>query len=103
MNRFDLHLTDNNWTYGSYRRRDYKKAMIYTFHQYKNFSVVYNMSSGRVSVSDGFVNEMHDAGLVTHDLKTDYENHILSMFTPLDGNDLPYIEELYEQIQSGTL
>ena len=41
MDKVKLHLTDKNWSYGSYKRKDYKKPMIYTFHQYKDFSVLY--------------------------------------------------------------
>lgn len=99
MDKVKLHLTDKNWSYGSYKRKDYKKPMIYTFHQYKDFSVLYNLSSGKTTVTDGIVEEMFRDGLITADKKEEYENRIYNMFTPMDKNDEPFIEELYEDVQ----
>lgn len=99
MDKVKLHLTDKNWSYGSYKRKDYKKPMIYTFHQYKDFSVLYNLSLGKTTVTDGIVEEMFRDGLISAGKKEEYENCILDMFTPMDKNDEPYIEELYEDVQ----
>lgn len=99
MDKVKLHLTDKNWSYGSYKRKDYKKPMIYTFHQYKDFSVLYNLSSGKTTITDGIVEEMFRDGLITANKKEEYEDRILEMFTPMDKNDEPFIEELYEEVQ----
>lgn len=99
MDKCKLGITNEKWTYGSYRRKDYKKPMIYTFHQYKDFSLVYNLSAGKTTVIDGIVEDMAQDGFITLDQKEKYEKRMLDMFTPMDKNDEPYIEDLYEKIQ----
>ena len=65
-----LDLTDSTWFYGSYPRVNYKKDMLYTFYQYKDFQAVYNM--GHFDIQDNLVNQMDLDGLVAPELKKEY-------------------------------
>ncbi len=91
-----LHITDSMWRYGSYPRIDYKKDMLYTFYQYKDFQVIYNM--GHFDIQDYLVNQMDLDGLVAPELKKEYLRQVYRSIEQIERYDTWPIEKIYGKI-----
>ena len=91
-----LDLTDSTWFYGSYPRVNYKKDMLYTFYQYKDFQAVYNM--GHFDIQDNLVNQMDLDGLVAPELKKEYLRQVYRFMEQMERYDTWPVEKIYGRI-----
>lgn len=89
-------ITDSMWRYGSYPRITYKKDMLYTFYQYKDFQAVYNM--GRFDIQDHLVDQMDLDGLVSPELKKEYLRQVYRFIEQMERYDTWPIEKIYGKI-----
>lgn len=94
-----LRLTDENWSWGSYRPGDYKEDVLYSFYRYKDFSAAFHTDTGKVTVSDRLMEQMLQDGLIDSAVKIKYEKQIEEFFTPLCRLDDVPIEQIYWNIQ----
>lgn len=92
----NLEITDNMWSYGSYPRVDYKKDMLYTFYQYKDFQAIYNM--GRFDIHDKLVEQMDQDGLVALELKKEYFRQVYHFIEQMERYDTWPVEKIYGEI-----
>lgn len=91
-----LKLTDETWSYGSYPRGTYKQDMLYTFFQYKDFQVIYNM--GRFDIRDELVEQAVRDGLATEEQRAEYLRRISRLIDHLERYDQWPVERLYGEI-----
>lgn len=94
--RKKLEITDSTWSYGIYPRKDYKKDMLYTFYQYKDFQAVYNM--GRFDIQDALVDQMYQDGLVALELEKEYMHQVYCFIEQMERYDSWPIEKIYGKI-----
>lgn len=91
-----LEITDNTWFYGSYPRKNYKKDMLYTFYQYKDFQAIYNM--GRFDIHDSLAEQMYQDGLLAPELKKEYLRQACRFIEQMERYDSWPVETIYGQI-----
>ncbi|GLC81148.1 phosphodiester glycosidase family protein [Lacrimispora brassicae] len=91
-----LSLTDKDWQYGSYFRKDFLGDTLYTCCFYKEISFIQDGSS--ILIQDGFGEEMLRSGMITQAEKEAYENRVRDFFEKIECYDEWSLEQIYERV-----
>ena len=94
-----LKLTDDNWSYGSYHRIGYKRDMLYTFFQYVDLQVSYNVGMGTFTLKDRLAERLLAGGKVTPEMMRNYYGGLLQFMAQMQTFDTWPIEQIYGQIR----
>ena len=94
-----LHLTDENWSYGSYHRIHYKKDMLYTFFQYVDIHFIWNVGMGTFSLQDRLAEELLSREWISRDRFACYHQAALAFLSQMEAYDTWPIEDLYGRIR----
>lgn len=92
-------LTDAEWKFGSYPRKDYKYQNLYTCYSYKDFMSFWNLNTGRFSVTDRRIFAMEQAGILERECRDAYEREILQFVKQMAVYDDGPMEEIYRAVQ----
>ena len=94
-----LHLTDENWSHGSYHRIHYKKDMLYTFFQYVDIHFIWNVGMGTFSLQDRLAEELLSREWISRDQFACYHQAALAFLSQMEAYDTWPIEDIYGRIR----
>lgn len=92
-------LTDAEWKFGTYPRRNYKYQNLYTCYAYKDFKSFWNLNTGRYTVTDRRILAMEQAGILKKGCKDAYDREILQFTDRIAAYDDGPMEALYHEVQ----
>lgn len=93
-----LRITDKEWVYGSYPRKDYKRDTIYLLFQYKDFTALCNPSTKRFNIVDGLVERMVLDKLVMPETRREYYHHVYHFMETVQQFDDAPVEKIYGEV-----
>lgn len=94
----EITLLGNEGRKRCYPRETYKTNVLYTIFQYKEFSSLYNLSTGHFQISDRLMERMRKQGLITEEQKLRYDREIRQFLERLSDYDQEEIECIYGEI-----
>lgn len=94
-----LRIVEDDWTYGSYPREEFRWDIIYTVLQYKEMNGMFHLHSGTLTLQDTFAEQMAADRIISQIEKKKYEKRAVAALLPLSRFDHAHIEEIYGELQ----
>lgn len=104
-----LVLTDSSWSYGSYHRKKYKNAMVYSAQQYKN-DVAYSFLQykdflwrrvrGAYFVTDTLIEAVRKQDMISAKKAEKYHGLLYDFFADIEKFDEWPLEKVYGSVQN---